>query len=312
MKDALNPTFLKTVVTLIGLTLTMSCFVVRRRKDCDGRWVAKSGSTRRYVETFFLKYGAFWILCFGLIVGLQWYLWFDKIHYIVVCVGLALPLLLQPLLAPGLTGDVRDKVPLWSRFSFKANIWIAIFSFIGNYWYTHYFYSVLKAQYTFPSWDFNGVPIAMFFATHFYFTFYHALSNMVIRKVLTSYEYTHSRTMFLISVVVLMSYITAYMETLTISGFTCYTFQDRSMVYALGSAFYGIYFIVSFPMFYRLDSKTSLFQCAMESLATGMMVLLLLDFVRVFVVGEDLTIRLLRPCKSDSSLTCAPFTGQYC
>lgn len=42
--------------------------------------------------------------------------------------------------------------PLLSRYSVKANIWIAIFGFIGNYWYTHYFYSVLRADYTMPSW----------------------------------------------------------------------------------------------------------------------------------------------------------------
>ena len=28
------------------------------------------------------------------------------------------------------------------RYSFKANLWIFIFGFIGNYWYTHYFYNV--------------------------------------------------------------------------------------------------------------------------------------------------------------------------
>jgi cycloeucalenol cycloisomerase len=82
----------------------------------------------------------------------------------------------------------------------QANTWIAIFSFIGNYWYTHYFYVVLGAKYTFPSWDVNGtgitigrismalylsgVPIALFFATHFYFSFYHTLSNMVRSSLL--------------------------------------------------------------------------------------------------------------------------------
>jgi cycloeucalenol cycloisomerase len=27
-----------------------------------------------------------------------------------------------------------------------------IYSHIGNYWYTHYFYTVLRAKYTMPSW----------------------------------------------------------------------------------------------------------------------------------------------------------------
>jgi cycloeucalenol cycloisomerase len=32
----------------------------------------------------------------------------------------------------------------------QANLWIAIFSYVGNYFWTHYFYKVLHAYYTFP------------------------------------------------------------------------------------------------------------------------------------------------------------------
>ena len=59
------------------------------------------------------------------------------------------------------------------------------------------------------------------------------------------------------------------------------------MVYTVGSAFYGIYFLVSFPMFLRLDEDAArpftLFQAAVESLATGMAVLILLDAVRLYL-----------------------------
>ena len=41
-----------------------------------------------------------------------------------------------------------------------------------------------------------------------------------------------------------MSYAVAFTETLTISGFPYYEFEDRDMAYVVGSAFYGIYFIV--------------------------------------------------------------------
>ncbi|KAJ1473596.1 hypothetical protein T484DRAFT_1835477, partial [Baffinella frigidus] len=200
--------------------------------------------------------------------------------------------------------------PLLERYSFKANLWILIFSFIGNYWYTHYFYTVLRASYTFKSWDINAVPIPMIFATHFYFTFYHALANMPLRWIRTTFASGISRT--------LVEAATA----LTIAGFNCYQFADRYMAWVYGSAFYGIYFVVSFPMFLRLSmqkgapegrvtrSKTgsggvphfTAFQAAVESLATeiaggvphftafhavvesfatGMAVLCLLDFVRI-------------------------------
>jgi hypothetical protein len=84
-----------------------------------------------------------------------------------------------------LTLPYPDLNCLSCRYSFKANLWIAIFSFIGNYWYTHYFYSVLGARYTFPSHRLNDVPIALYFATHFYFVTYHTFSNLLLRKIET-------------------------------------------------------------------------------------------------------------------------------
>ena len=83
------------------------------------------------------------------------------------------------------------------------------------------------------------------------------------------------------------------METLTISSFPYYSFADKEMAYRLGSAFYGIYFIISFPLFQRIDehlvpgTKTkmdvyTIHRVVMEVMATGMMVLLLLDFCRIY------------------------------
>ena len=62
------------------------------------------------------------------------------------------------------------------------------------------------------------------------------------------------------------------METLTISSFPYYSFEDRAKAYTLGSAFYGIYFLVSFPAFIRLDEfpegQLSLYQTVMDSLVS--------------------------------------------
>lgn len=77
-------------------------------------------------------------------------------------------------------------------------------------------------------------------------------------------------------------------------------------VLMIGSAFYGIYFLVSFPMFYRLDEKIgavyttsdgkerqvqphSVFQTCMEVLGSSMLVLTMLDVCRL-MCGIDLRI----------------------
>eukprot|EP00928_Gymnodinium_smaydae_P034599 TRINITY_DN24481_c0_g1_i1.p1 TRINITY_DN24481_c0_g1~~TRINITY_DN24481_c0_g1_i1.p1 ORF type:complete len:289 (-),score=29.56 TRINITY_DN24481_c0_g1_i1:154-1020(-) len=247
----------------------------------------QSGNPKTLCENFFLKYAGIWIPCFAFIVASGAYELMGKWGYFFVCGGLACPLLLQPVLAPSLTGE--GKVPLLRRHCTKANVWIATFSFLGNYWGTHYFYCVLGAQYTLPflpDHQLNGVPICMYFATHFYFCFYHALANKILRFIDEHYLGDEWRTLFVVMVVCVLSYVVAFMETFSISAFPYYTFQDREKVYTVGSVFYALYLIVSFPMFMRLDCKTkshTLFEAFIEALATWMAVMMLLEAVRLIL-----------------------------
>ena len=94
--------------------------------------------SKRAYELYVMAYTPLWILAFGCIVAFGWYETFDKWSYMKVCVGLALPVLLQPILWPSAGfGSPDANRPLWKRYSFKANVWLAMYSFIGNYWYTH-------------------------------------------------------------------------------------------------------------------------------------------------------------------------------
>lgn len=158
-------------------------------------------------------------------------------------------------------------------------------------WHETDFYSVLKAEYTMPSHRLNNVPIAMYCATHFYFSSYHLTSNMILRKIVTRYQAGARRTVLFVTTVVVFSYFTAFMETLSISSFPYYSFEDRDMAYTVGSAFYGIYFLVSFPGFFFLDDHIddsneparimTLWQTFLDSCGHGMIILTLLDFVRL-------------------------------
>ena len=165
---------LGTNLLYLSLALLVLASLLLEPSGQPGRWLARGGA-QRATEVWVLRYSVFWIACFALIVGSGAYESFGAPAYLIVCGGLAAPLLLQPLLAPGLTGEAAD--PLAQRCSFRANLWIAVFSFVANYFYTHYFTRILGAEYTMPSWDLNGVPIAMYFATHFYFSLYHTLAR---------------------------------------------------------------------------------------------------------------------------------------
>lgn len=74
------------------------------------------------------------------------------------------------------------------------------------------------------------------------------------------------------------------------------------MLWQVGSAFYGLYFVVSFPAYFALDEpggdgdlaatprRRPLLEAATSALASGMLVLLALDLVRLAVVGVPLRI----------------------
>ncbi|MEW5320021.1 MAG: hypothetical protein WDW38_011126 [Sanguina aurantia] len=91
-------------------------------------------------------------------------------------------------------------------------------------------------------------------------------------------------------VILVLAYATAYGETATIASFPYYSFVDRDRMYTVGSLFYAIYFFVSFPMFFIMDEDSathrwSVGQAALDSLAAGMLVTILLDLWRLCIGG---------------------------
>ena len=79
----------------------------------------------------------------------------------------------------------QKALPITQQYWFKYNVWVLIISYVGNYFWTHYFYNLLHATYSMPSWFLNKVPIAMFLMTHGYFCFYFVFSTVCV----PSYDY---------------------------------------------------------------------------------------------------------------------------
>ena len=154
---------------------------------------------------------------------------------------------------------------------------------------THYFYNLLGAKYTFPAWRLNDVPIALILITHGYFITYHTLTTIGLRRFWTSFWYRRAgkatRVVASVLLVAAMSYFTAFAETLTIASFPYYELADRSRMYSVGSICYGLYFIVTFPMYYAIDEPTpfSMERVVTSVLASCMAVTMLLDFWRISV-----------------------------
>ncbi|XVF54666.1 hypothetical protein PTKIN_Ptkin05aG0199400 [Pterospermum kingtungense] len=235
-------------------------------------WLAPNPS-KRWGELFFLCYTPFWLtLCLGIVVPYKLYESFTELEYLLLGLVSAIPSFLVPMLVVG-----------------KASLWIVIFSYVGNYFWTHYFFTVLGASYTFPSWKMNDVPHTTFLLTHVCFLFYHVASNMTLRRLRHSIAGLPQKIQFATEAawILALSYFIAYLETLAISNFPYYDFVDRASMYKVGSLFYAIYFFVSFPMFLRIDEKPGdlwdLPRVAVDSLGAAMLVTIILDLWRIFL-----------------------------
>lgn len=249
-------------------------------------WLAPNPS-KRWGELFFLFYTPFWLtLCLGIVVPYKLYETFTELEYLLLALVSAVPAFVIPMLLVG----KADRSLCWKdRYWVKANLWIIVFSYVGNYFWTHYFFKVLGASYTFPSWKMNNVPHTTFFLTHVCFLFYHVASNITLRRLRHSTADLPDslKWCFEAAWILALSYFIAYLETIAIANFPYYEFVDRSAMYRVGCLFYAIYFIVSFPMFFRMDEKSTdewdLSRVAVDALGAAMLVTIILDLWRLFL-----------------------------
>lgn len=263
------------------------------------KWKADNKS-KAYGETFILYYSGVWVSFLAAVVIFQWYEKFGPNDYVLVGLGIALPCVIGPVL---LATEDEKKLPIFQRYIIKANLFIFIIGYIGNHFYTHYFYQVLGMQYTGPLGpgkgpEINRVPLSMFLFTHPYFMTYHVLVTPVLRAS-RDYLQRHFQTWWRLPhvvLVVLLAFATAFTETLTISSFPYYTYPHFPTMLTKGSAFYGVFFVVTYPWFSLLDEDQrrpwSLWEVVMQSLAAMMAVLLCADFLKLAITNYNLMMTL--------------------
>jgi len=259
------------------------------------RWFSRNPS-KAWGEKFFLAYTPIWIGGMGVLMtsgaGKRWG---D------LGLNLAMLILLVPLVAvPAL---VRDETslgrPWWRTYWCKLNLWIGIYTAVGSYFGSEYFFDVLGMVYNYPQlqWHLDSVllgsgqqsvPLIMYPSAHFYFVTYHTLGVIVLRRVRTSRLFGKA---WLWPIAVLAAaYGFAWAETYAMAGGAIaeqFTYRDLPRMLRWGSLFYATYFVVSFPMIYRLDEEPGddwpLRRVTVEALAAGMLLLFLLDGLTRFV-----------------------------
>jgi cycloeucalenol cycloisomerase len=259
------------------------------------RWFSENPS-KNWGEKFFLVYSPIWIAIMGLVMVLGIHDRLGEIGFLILGVVVALPLVLVPAL-------IRDEVYLGRRwyqtYWFKANLYIAIFTFPASYFGTEYFFDVLGMVYNYPAIAiFNldsafvgtgeqRVPVLMYLLTQAYFMTYHTTGVIALRRLRTSRIPGMSALWPVLVVVV--AYFWAWIETRLMANSMIehqFYYRDMGRMLAYGSMFYATYFVASFPIFYHLDetrtANWSLTKTAGAACAAGMIMLVLLDFATWF------------------------------
>ena len=258
--------------------------------DQTPRWFSENPS-KAWGEKFFLAYSPAWMAFMALVMGLGVTERIGEWGFLAIGLAVAAPLVLVPAL-------IRDERPIGRRwyetYWFKANLYIAIFSFAANYFGSEYFFDVLGMVYDYPMIELNldatlvgsgeqRVPIIMYLLTQAYFMTYHATAVIVLRRIRTSRLPIGAVAWPVLLLVV--AYFWAWMETRAMANpwiESQFYYEDMERMLTYGSLFYALYFVASFPIFYNLDegreTSWSLKKTTAAALSAGMIMMFLLDF----------------------------------
>ena len=234
-----------------------------RLQQASPRWFS-ANPDRAWAEKFFLIYSPVWMALMGLMMVTGWAQTASDSVLLIHGLFVAAPLFVIPMV---LRRQANPEGRWYNSYWFKANLYIGLFGFFGNYFGSEYFFDVLGMVYNMPNatttldaklvgHSHQTVPFIMYLYTHAYFMTYHTTAVIVLRRIMTS-GIPASRLLFL-PIVCVVGYFWAWMETKAMANpmmATTFYYTKLKVMLEYGSAIYALYFIASFPIFYFLDES---------------------------------------------------------
>ena len=268
------------------------------------RWFS-SNPDKAWAEKFFLTFVPVFFVYNGVVqsmgwldVGNFWHVTQNLLMWVPYCV--LLPAWLRR----------HSGVPSAQSYSFKFNVYMFWFVFLVTYFHTEYFFDVLGIRYRFDevtiyfdsalvgpdeataAAEFKKIPPGMYLNAVAFFVVYHTMAIVCMRRVrtMTLAWGLGARRLAWVVIVALTALFFAWAETrlyITQSASRNVWYVDLPAMLRWGSVFYSMYFVVSFPNLYRMDETLSevrwtIGRCLIESSATAMISMLLLDLWVVF------------------------------
>ena len=239
----------------------------------SNRWLSENPD-KAWAERFFLIYSPIWMLSMAVMMLTGWDKSWGDTALLLHGASIALPLFLVPLLAQLIAPLIAQSSRgggiingIINSYWFKANLYIFIFGFFGNYVGSEYFFDVLGMVYNYPNATTTldatlvgnsnqPVPAIMYFYTHAYFMTYHTTAIILLRRIMNS-GIPFSALLFM-PITFAIGYCWAWVETKAMANplmATSFYYENMEAMLAFGSIIYATYFIGSFPIFYFIDEK---------------------------------------------------------
>ncbi len=247
------------------------------------RWPSPA---HRYVETLYLSFSPVWMAVIAYCMLTHCFAAWGDVGHMLLGLALSVPLWLLPLVLP--TETERGQ-PIFARHTVKANLFVALMSFVQCYFGSAMFFEGLGMQYHFPTnWMLNGTPLFLYFVTVAYFSTYYALMRLGLRLFVRAVPSASRLLIWL--VIAALSYSMAFGETFfmaspSLSAF--FSYADRHKALVVGSLCYGTLFFMSLPVFLRIDDEprmpTPISRLVFQTMGANMLILCAYEVYKVLL-----------------------------
>jgi len=288
----------------------MNSSAQRNGPSTSGYWFSRNPD-KAWGEKFFLTFVPFWFV-YNIVVqamgwldtGNFWNITQNVLMWLPYCV--LLPWFLR-----------RNSGIAWYRsYWFKFNVFMFWWIVLATYFHTEYFFDVLGMRYRFPEVtlyldsallgpdeatalaEFKKVPPSMYFNATAFFIVYHTTAVILMRRIRTMTLAWAPLARGLAWAVIVGAVAlfwgwgeTAFYFKLAPNDMKNVWYEDLDRMLQYGSYFYALYFVVAFPVVYRLDEEAegerwSLGRVLIEASAVGMLTLLLIDLATWAIGGK--------------------------
>ncbi|HXK21807.1 MAG TPA: hypothetical protein VMS55_03925 [Myxococcota bacterium] len=253
---------------------------------------------KRAAERWYLLYTPIWGAAAGLVMttglGVRWSQQpSGDLAFLLVGIAIWLGLLLGGYAFRAPEDAAR---PWWRLYHTKLQIWMFVFAFLGNY-FTEYFYEVLHLEYGFETrWNLNEAPLFLYFLTVAYFSTYGTLINLS-RRYLASKLPASAPSWLRAATFLPACFAVACLETALnanpwMKSLFCY--DDMGLVLTFGTFVYGLWFVVTAPLWFPIDEgrgvDTPLREVWLTALAGFMLVIIVNEGIRSWVAPHFTTV----------------------